>query len=151
MPFQTEDELRRFLRLCLDPGPGRPTRSPETLARVLPAWMADDLAQHAPALAALRAELARAEAAVTAARARFAEGLKVWIAQETSTDEAPAEQPSPPQSATQPRGECPACGLVYAMSRRGVLGFHHGMTPSGFSTGSRCDGVGLPPYQAVGA
>ncbi|MFD3608989.1 hypothetical protein ACFWXA_13110 [Streptomyces atroolivaceus] len=52
--------------------------------------------------------------------------------------------------AVKPRGECARCGLSYALYNN-RLGHHHGITPSGFSTGRKCPGVGLPPFFAVGA
>ncbi|MFI8360750.1 hypothetical protein ACIGD1_11380 [Streptomyces sp. NPDC085612] len=46
-----------------------------------------------------------------------------------------------------PRGRraCSVCGLDYLVRRDGRIGHHHGMDPAGFSTGSRCAGVGEPP------
>ncbi|THA54286.1 hypothetical protein [Streptomyces sp. A1136] len=56
-----------------------------------------------------------------------------------------------PAPAVKPRGECARCNLSYALTKSGRLGHRHGITPSGFSTGRRCPGVGLPPFFAVGA
>ncbi|MFJ6014520.1 hypothetical protein [Streptomyces sp. NPDC092952] len=49
------------------------------------------------------------------------------------------------------RGECQRCGLSFQLTRAGRLGHHHGITPSGFSTGRRCPGVGQIPFFAVDA
>ncbi|MFC8332797.1 hypothetical protein [Streptomyces olivaceus] len=49
------------------------------------------------------------------------------------------------------RGECPACGLIFQLTKDGVLRRHHGMTPAGFSTGERCPGVGEPLFIPEGA
>ncbi|GAA2948761.1 hypothetical protein ACFPN0_14905 [Kitasatospora cinereorecta] len=50
-----------------------------------------------------------------------------------------------------PRGEYQRCGLSFQLTKGRKLGHHHGITPSGFSTGSRCPGVGLAPFVPVGA
>ncbi|MFZ4266538.1 hypothetical protein [Streptomyces arboris] len=71
--------LRAFLRLCLNPGPGRDKRSVEGLAARMPSFLADSIADHAPHLAALRKTAQDAhETYVTA--------LQDWITAETATD-----------------------------------------------------------------
>ncbi|MDX2922893.1 hypothetical protein [Streptomyces sp. NE06-03C] len=71
--------LRGFLRLCLNPGPGRDGRTIEGLARRMPSFLADSIADHAPHLSALRKTAQDAhEAYVTA--------LQDWITAETATD-----------------------------------------------------------------
>ncbi|MFF3096745.1 hypothetical protein [Streptomyces cyaneofuscatus] len=71
--------LRGFLRLCLDPGPGRDGRSVEGLARRMPSFLADSIADHAPELAALRKAAQDAHEAYLAA-------LQDWITAEATTD-----------------------------------------------------------------
>ncbi|PSK52420.1 hypothetical protein B0E38_04746 [Streptomyces sp. 111WW2] len=78
MEFQTADRLRDFLALCLDP-PGREGRTVDQLAQVMPAWVVEDLREHAPELGALRDELTEAEAVVTERRAAFTAALGAWI------------------------------------------------------------------------
>ncbi|MGC4947781.1 hypothetical protein ACLQ2N_16490 [Streptomyces sp. DT224] len=85
MQLQTPDEVRGFLRLCLDPGPGRPKRTAAELARIMPDALGDAVSKHAPELAVLRAELKTAETAATEARERYSEGLRAWIANEGQT------------------------------------------------------------------
>lgn len=84
MQLQTPDEVRDFLRLCLDPGLGRKKRSVTQLALIMPDWLATPLTEHAPHLAELRDAVDRAEAAATEARAAYTEGLWAWIADETT-------------------------------------------------------------------
>ncbi|MFF0395116.1 hypothetical protein ACFYSJ_04900 [Streptomyces sp. NPDC005248] len=84
MQLQTPDEVRDFLRLCLDPGLGRKNRSVTQLALIMPDWLAAPLTEHAPHLAELRNAVDRAEAAATEARAAYTEGLRAWIADETT-------------------------------------------------------------------
>ncbi|MGA5496678.1 hypothetical protein ACPCSP_20185 [Streptomyces cinereoruber] len=49
------------------------------------------------------------------------------------------------------RGECPACHIPYALTKSGRVGWHHGITEAGFSTGETCDGVGRHPFIPAGA
>lgn len=65
--LETLDDVRDFLRICLTPRGPFPGRTVEELATVMPAWLADRLADHAPDVAELRAAADRArEAYVTA-------------------------------------------------------------------------------------
>jgi hypothetical protein len=75
----TAEEVRAFLRLCLDPGPGRPKRTVAQLAEIMPGWVAGPLHEHAPHLARLGAAVDQAEAAAAAARTALAEALGAWI------------------------------------------------------------------------
>lgn len=61
-----------------------------------------------------------------------------------------SKTPTTKAPAVKPRGECPSCGLGYVLIN-GRLGYHKGITPSGFSTGRRCVGVGEPPFVPAGA
>lgn len=76
--------LRGFLRLCLNPGPGREGRTVEGLARRMPPFLADSIADHVPALAALRKAAQDAQEAYVAA-------LQEWITAETATDTEASE------------------------------------------------------------
>ncbi|MEC3995229.1 hypothetical protein VSR01_17470 [Actinacidiphila sp. DG2A-62] len=82
MQFQTEEEVRDFLRLCLDPGHGV-KRTPAKLTAIMPDLLRDRLEGHAPHLADLRQEAERAEAATEKARAAHAEALGAWIEGDT--------------------------------------------------------------------
>ncbi|WP_329157675.1 hypothetical protein OHB49_03010 [Streptomyces sp. NBC_01717] len=84
MQLQTPDEVRDFLRLCLDPGLGGKKRSVTQLALIMSDGLAASLTEHAPHLAELRDAVDRAEAAATEARANYTEGLRAWIADETT-------------------------------------------------------------------
>ncbi|MEU6628366.1 hypothetical protein ABZ905_08740 [Streptomyces parvus] len=74
--YQTREELRAFLRLCLDPGHGRDPRTVEALARLMQPWLLDDIAEYAPHLQQLRKDAETAQAAYLAA-------LETWITAET--------------------------------------------------------------------
>ncbi|SDM76697.1 hypothetical protein [Streptomyces wuyuanensis] len=56
--------------------------------------------------------------------------------------------PEQPNRRPVARGECPSCGLSYALKADGTMRRHHGMTLAGFSTGEPCPGVGKPPSTA---
>lgn len=82
----TETEVREFLRLCLNPGPGR-ERTPEALAEIIPAPLRANLHRHAPNLGELRvaAEHAAWEAKRTAGA--YASALAAWITGDHSAHE----------------------------------------------------------------
>lgn len=84
LQINTPDDLRAFLRLCLDPGPGRDKRTVEHLAEIMPPFLVDQLAEFAPELGVLRDRVNMAEAAAKAARAEYTKGLRSWISQETT-------------------------------------------------------------------
>lgn len=86
--LNTAEEVRSFLALCLDPGPGRDKRTAARVAEIMPDWLAGPLNQHAPHLAVLSAAVHQAEAAAAAARAVHAEALAAWIAGENPPTEA---------------------------------------------------------------
>ncbi|MFI0934655.1 hypothetical protein ACH4RG_23395 [Streptomyces sp. NPDC021019] len=71
--------LRAFLRLCLNPGPGREGRSVDGLAQRMPSFLADSIDVHAPHIAALRKTAQDAQEAYVTA-------LQDWITAETATD-----------------------------------------------------------------
>lgn len=75
--ISTAEELRAFLGLCLDP-PGREPRTPEELARLMPPWLAADVAEFAPHLGELRK-------AADAAREAYVTALTEWISDTTDT------------------------------------------------------------------
>lgn len=102
MQFMTPQELKGHLRLCLTPGPDRPGRTLTQLVQVMPNWVTDHFTVHAPHLALLHDELMRAELAAAESRARYAEHLRAWIAQDaelSGTAAQPAAQPCPQSSA----------------------------------------------------
>ncbi|MER6632263.1 hypothetical protein ABT301_29285 [Streptomyces sp. NPDC000987] len=79
--YETPEDLRSFLRLCLDPGHGI-KRGPEKLAEVLPEPLARKVAEFAPHIGGLRhAAQALAEQAKQARRA-YADALAAWIREE---------------------------------------------------------------------
>ncbi|EMF31105.1 hypothetical protein H114_00712 [Streptomyces gancidicus BKS 13-15] len=79
MQHQTPEQLRDFLRLCLNPGPGRPVRTPHRLLDVLPEEMHDQLAQHAPHLRHLRERTTVLAQELDGARKAYADALAAWI------------------------------------------------------------------------
>ncbi|MFI2434726.1 hypothetical protein [Streptomyces sp. NPDC018693] len=78
MKFDTEKDVRDFLRLCLAPGHGT-ERTPAKLAEVMPDPLYDALVRHAPHLGKLRAEADRQEAQARRARKAYADALAAWI------------------------------------------------------------------------
>ncbi|MEU2426950.1 hypothetical protein ABZ619_39060 [Streptomyces sp. NPDC007851] len=86
--LNTPEEIRDFLRLCLNP-PGRAPRTPANLAQVMPDWLYGPLHEHAPHLAALRAETERLDEAAARAHRAHAAALARWI-EGTETPSAPA-------------------------------------------------------------
>lgn len=88
MQFQNEHELRAFLRLCIDPGPGRDKRTPVRMTAVLPGPALTALDRLAPPY--LRAfRKTAADLAEEAARMSYAYATAVlaWIREEETTDE----------------------------------------------------------------
>ncbi|MFD3844774.1 hypothetical protein ACFWVB_02640 [Streptomyces microflavus] len=71
-------EMKAFLALCLDP-PGREPRTPEELARVMPPYVADEIAAFAPHLGELRK-------AADAARDAYVTALREWITETTESE-----------------------------------------------------------------
>ncbi|KUN32474.1 hypothetical protein AQJ11_02820 [Streptomyces corchorusii] len=77
--FQTPDVTREFLRLCLDPGPGREKRTPVRLLEVLPQQMHDAVIRHAPYLRAMRDRVDALAEQHQAAKHEYADALTAWI------------------------------------------------------------------------
>ncbi|MFI1954826.1 hypothetical protein ACH437_23760 [Streptomyces xinghaiensis] len=90
MQLTTAEEVRDFLRLCLDPGPRLPARTVSQLVTIMPDWLAEHVAAHTPELAPLREEAAAAQTAATAALETYTEALRAWISGEPDPDPAPA-------------------------------------------------------------
>lgn len=86
MKLETVEEVRKFIRLCLNPGPGREGRSVTELVGIMPGWLTSNLAEHAPELAELRAAVDRAEEAAATARDAYADGLWAWIQQDEANE-----------------------------------------------------------------
>ncbi|WP_329131613.1 hypothetical protein OG552_10675 [Streptomyces sp. NBC_01476] len=84
--LDTEPEVRAFLKLCLDPGPGFPKRTVAKLAKVMPDWLRGPLAIHAPDLAELRAEAVRLRAEAERADRAYVKALGAWIAKSDQED-----------------------------------------------------------------
>lgn len=76
--YDTPEALRAFLSLCLDPGHGI-TRSPETLAEVLPEPLARKAIEFAPHLGELRHAAQALDAQAARARRAYADALAAWI------------------------------------------------------------------------
>lgn len=81
LKLDTETEVRAFLKLCLNPGIGRVKRTPAKLAKVMPEWLREPLAVHAPDLAALHAEAVRLRGEAERAEKAYAKALGAWIGQ----------------------------------------------------------------------
>lgn len=84
MSFNTPEELRSFLKHCLDPGEGRSKRTPAQLIAVLPDPWHDDLITHAPHLHALRHRMDVRGEQQKAAHEEYADAVAAWI---NETDE----------------------------------------------------------------
>lgn len=79
--LDTESEVRAFLKLCLNPGIGRVKRTPAKLAKVMPGWLREALAPHAPDLAELHADAVRLRAEAERAERVYTKALGAWIGQ----------------------------------------------------------------------
>lgn len=90
MRYDTPEKLRDFLRLCLDPGPGRKKRTPVRLVEVLPEPMQDELTRHAPHLHILRHRAQALAEQTDAARNLYADALATWIRDEQPQPGEPA-------------------------------------------------------------
>ncbi|PWI09760.1 hypothetical protein DIZ27_14585 [Streptomyces sp. NWU339] len=93
MQYETPEQLRDFLKLCLDPGPGREKRTPAKLIEVLPEPMHAALIQHAPHLRQLRHRVDALTAQRQAAQQTYADALAAWIRGDEQP--APARLPLP--------------------------------------------------------
>ncbi|MGX1513967.1 hypothetical protein [Streptomyces collinus] len=86
--FTTAPELRAFLRLCLDPGPGRDKRTPVRMTEALPAPVITALDELAPpymrAYRRTAADLSHNAARMSQA---YATAVLAWIRDEEPTDE----------------------------------------------------------------
>jgi hypothetical protein len=98
IPLDTPEQVRDFLRLCLNPGAGYPKRTVARLAAIMPDWLAAPLTEHAPHLGTLRARVEGAEAYAEEERARYVEALRSWIARETIPAPEPADAPAPSEA-----------------------------------------------------
>ncbi|MFJ1606964.1 hypothetical protein ACIOHS_26875 [Streptomyces sp. NPDC088253] len=86
MNLDTENGVRDFLRLCLDPGHGI-KRTPAKLAAVMPGPLEEALMRFAPHLGDLRAEADRQEAEARKARKAYTDALAAWITGDHSAHE----------------------------------------------------------------
>jgi hypothetical protein len=97
--LSTPDEVRRFLRMCLDSGPVQAKRPTTQLTVVMPDWLLGHIAEHAPHLAAMHADVSAAEELVARARVSYAQALLAWIAEPPAVGAvAPFDCPEHPQS-----------------------------------------------------
>ncbi|MEV7413449.1 hypothetical protein [Streptomyces althioticus] len=85
VPYETPEQLRDFLRLCLDPGPGREKRTPARLVEVLPEPVRDQLLRHAPHLRQMQHRTTRLARQLDEARQEYADALADWIRDDTTT------------------------------------------------------------------
>ncbi|MFF6801066.1 hypothetical protein [Streptomyces sp. NPDC012616] len=79
MQYEAPADLRAFLRLCLDPGPGRDKRTPVRLVEILPPPLHDELLRHAPHLRPMRHRADALAEQQRAARQEYADALAAWI------------------------------------------------------------------------
>ncbi|MFJ5038004.1 hypothetical protein [Streptomyces parvulus] len=84
MQFNTEAEIRDFLRLCLAPRPGI-NRTPAKLAEIMPGPLFDALVRYAPHLRELQQEADRRETEARTARRAYAHALAEWIEGDSTT------------------------------------------------------------------
>ncbi|MBM9506734.1 hypothetical protein [Actinacidiphila acididurans] len=103
--LSTPDEVRGFLRMCLDPGLGRDRRTPTELTVVMPDWLLGHLAEHAPHLAALHADVTVAEELAAEARVSYAEALLAWITELPTQRAMAAASPDFPTTFDQRDGD----------------------------------------------
>lgn len=114
MPYEAPDELRAFLRLCLDPGPGRDKRTPARLVEVLPPPLHDEVIRHAPHLRPMRHRVDALAEQQKAAHQEYADALAGWIRGE---EPSPARKSLPLleavavayEAATQHIDDCATC------------------------------------------
>ncbi|MER6976030.1 hypothetical protein [Streptomyces carpinensis] len=93
--LETEDDVRRFLAMCLDPGGGRTTRTPVELTRLLQQPHLDAVERHAPQLATLRKDAEFRQQQADMARQMWADGLAAWIHGEKVSPAALADPEMP--------------------------------------------------------
>ncbi|MFE0541084.1 hypothetical protein [Streptomyces sp. NPDC058891] len=74
----TEEDVRGFLRLCLDPSYG-PKRAPLQLTRVMPEQLRNQVEEYAPHLVELRQAAELLEEQGRKARETYADGLAAFI------------------------------------------------------------------------
>lgn len=114
MQFPNEHELRAFLRLCIDPGPGRNKRTPVHMLEVLPHHLHEQIADHAPYLGAFRytaTELARRAEEM---RNAYAAAVLGFIRGELPTDQALAHV----EAGNQHARDCRTCTDPGVLSAR---------------------------------
>ncbi|MET8783472.1 MULTISPECIES: hypothetical protein [unclassified Streptomyces] len=93
--LHTEDDVRGFLRLCLDPGRGV-ERAPLQLTKVMPQALRDAVEQYVPYLAELREAAELQEEQGRMARQGYADELAAFI----HGDEAGSARMARPRSPT---------------------------------------------------
>ncbi|WP_328434524.1 hypothetical protein [Streptomyces sp. NBC_00425] len=86
MKFDTEAEVRDFLRLCLEPRPGL-TRTPARLAEIMPGPLFEALVRFAPHLRVLHDQVEEQEKAARAARRAYGAALAAWIEDEPARED----------------------------------------------------------------
>ncbi|MGW1529733.1 hypothetical protein [Streptomyces sp. NPDC002159] len=89
--LHTEEDVRGFLRLCLDPGRGV-ERAPLQLTKVMPQTLRDAVEQYVPQLAELREAAELQEEQGRMARQRYADELAAFI---HGDEPGPARMPHP--------------------------------------------------------
>ncbi|MET8609729.1 hypothetical protein [Streptomyces misionensis] len=95
--LETAEDVRAFLALCLDPGPGRPKRTPLELTALLREPHLQALEKHAPHLATMRLIAEHRQKDADAARRTWAAGLAAWINDDwTSRTSSKPEGPDDP-------------------------------------------------------
>ncbi|MXM66757.1 hypothetical protein GR925_25830 [Streptomyces sp. HUCO-GS316] len=154
MNFRTAspDELRAFLRLCLNPRPGQ-TRTTEALAGVLPGPLLQNLHGHVPALGKLHAEVQRTEEAAAAATTAYAKALTAWLEKEDAgpalcTQNGRGDKATPrPHDFPDDRNGPPHCLWCGVPAQGSVPGYR---TPDGreWTLAGECTEGGLPLYEA---
>ncbi|MGW4731770.1 hypothetical protein ACWEQC_21850 [Streptomyces shenzhenensis] len=77
--YDTPEMLRSFLKLCLDPGPGREKRTPVRLAEVLPEPLARKVAEFSPHVGRLWHSAKAVDERAKAAHRAYADALAAWI------------------------------------------------------------------------
>jgi hypothetical protein len=115
MDLSNSTTVREFLALCLDPGHGI-TRTPATLAKIMPGPLGDAVHRFAPHLAGLREDAEALEQHAATAGQVYAEALAAWIKGEPTP--VPDLAPATPDEERRERYAAALYSTLVEMARR---------------------------------